>query len=221
MLKELLKHFGQTYSKELNIDLKSKKPQELFKWFLASLLFGARISETCAKRTYKALEKYKLLSPQKIEKTSWDFLVSHIMAEGGYVRYDGKTSDELLRISSEIIDWYDGDLNKLHQKAKNSQHLEQLLQEFYSVGPITCNIFLRELRGIWKKANPDFSPYVKLAAEKLGIRDIKKYWQKNKIKGFDFTNFEAALLRLGKNFCHRKKCKVCSLKKYCKHPFYK
>jgi len=211
----LLKLFGQTYSEELDIDLKSKKSSEIFKWFLASILFGARISETIAKNTYLALEKYKLLTPQAIIKSNWDFLVTHIMAEGGYVRYDGKTSTTLLDISAQLIKDYNGDLNHLHDIATDSDDLEQRLIAFKGIGPITVNIFLRELRGIWQKADPSFSDYVLLAARNLGIKDIKQYWQKNKVKGYNFVNFEAALLRLGKDYCHKNKCRICSVKANC------
>lgn len=203
-IKTLLKNFGTLYSEELGIDLKKKTKEELFKWFLASLLFGARISETIAKRTYKTLEKYDLLTPQKILKAGWDFLVNPVMREGGYVRYDGKTSNELLKISKQILEQYDGDLNLLHQKAKSPRDLERKLQEFYSVGPVTCRIFLRELRGIWKKADPEIGKFVKLSAKKLklpkNLSGLKKYWQKHKVKGYNFRNFEVALLRLGKDF---------------------
>lgn len=211
----LLKLFGKTYSEELAIDLKAKKSSEIFKWFLASILFGARISETIAKNTYLALKKYKLLTPQSIIKSNWEFLVTHIMAEGGYVRYDGKTSTTLLDISAQLIKNYNGDLNQLHDTAADSNDLEQRLVAFKGIGPITVNIFLRELRGIWKKANPPFSDYVIFAAKNLGIKDIKQYWQKNKVKGYNFVNFEAALLRLGKNYCHKNKCKICPLKNNC------
>lgn len=37
---------------ELGINLKSKKEEELFKWFLASILFGKPIQQEIAKRTY-------------------------------------------------------------------------------------------------------------------------------------------------------------------------
>ena len=46
-LNELLKNYGELYSKELGIDVK----KEPFKWFLASILFGARISTGIAKKT--------------------------------------------------------------------------------------------------------------------------------------------------------------------------
>jgi hypothetical protein len=193
-----------SYSEELGINLKSKKPNEIFKWFLASILFGARISETIAKNTYRALEKYNLLTPQAIIKAGWDFLVTHVMAEGGYVRYDGKTSTSLIEICEKLIKQYNGDLNQLHSMAKDAKNLEQKLLEFKGIGPITVNIFLRELRGIWKKADPGFCDYVLIAAKNLGIKDVKKYWQKHKVKGYNFINFEVALLRLGKDLYHKK-----------------
>ena len=115
MLKILLQHFGKLYSEELGINLKTKQSAEIFKWFLAAILLGARISETIAKNTYLALKKYKLLTPKAIVKTKWKFLVSHVMAEGGYVRYDGKTSTTLLDISNKLIEQYNGDFNQLRR----------------------------------------------------------------------------------------------------------
>lgn len=208
-LKLLLKNFGILYSEELGINLQDSKKEEVFKWFLASLLFGARISETIAKRTYKALGKYNLLTPQKILKAGWDFLVNPIMKEGGYVRYDGKTSNELLKVSREVLKNYNGDLNKLHKESKDSKDLETKLQGFYSVGPVTARIFLRELRGIWQKADPEPGKYVCLAAKKLKIsstlKGLKKYWQNYQNSHADFRHFEVALLRIGKDFFYKDK----------------
>ena len=45
---------SKLYSEELGIYLKNANDKELFKWFLASILLGARISETIAKNTYHA-----------------------------------------------------------------------------------------------------------------------------------------------------------------------
>jgi hypothetical protein len=44
---------SRLYSEELGIDLGKNDEGELFKWFLASILFGARISETIAKNSPK------------------------------------------------------------------------------------------------------------------------------------------------------------------------
>jgi hypothetical protein len=78
------------YSEELEISLRRKDDKEIFKWFLASLLFGARITEIIAKNTYRAFARHRLLDPKAIVKAGWEFLVNPIMSEGGYVRYDGR-----------------------------------------------------------------------------------------------------------------------------------
>jgi hypothetical protein len=54
------------YSEELGIELGKRSDAEYFKWFLASLLFGARISETTAKSTYRTFARYRLLTPDSI-----------------------------------------------------------------------------------------------------------------------------------------------------------
>ncbi len=204
--KFLIENFGKLYSEELGINLKSKKEKEIFKWFMASVLFGKRINETIAKNTFNAMMKYKLTSPRAIIKFGWFRLVRKVMREGGYVRYDGMTSQYLLDISKKLIEDYGGKVTNIEKKAKDSKDLERRLLEFRGIGPTTVNIFLRELRGIWKKANPDIGKYTLLAANNLKIskRDILK----NK-------RLEVALLRIGKDYCHRKRCKSCPLVEYC------
>ena len=185
---------SRLYSEELNIFLKGNNDKELFKWFLASILFGARISETTAKNTYKTFERYELLSPEKILKADWNFLVNPIMREGGYVRYDGKASTQILRNCETLIKEYNGSLRKLHKEAKDSKDLENKLTDFYGIGPITMNIFLRELRPFWEKANPEPLPIIKKVARKYKI-DLSKYDRKS----LTFVRIEVGLLRLRRN----------------------
>ena len=185
---------SRLYSEELNIFLKENNDKELFKWFLASILFGARISETTAKNTYKTFERYELLSPEKILKADWNFLVNPIMREGGYVRYDGKASTQILRNCETLIKGYNGSLKKLHKEAKDSKDLENELTDFYGIGPITVNIFLRELRPFWEKANPKPLPIIKKVARKYKI-DLSKYDRKS----LTFVRIEVGLLRLRRN----------------------
>lgn len=184
---------SKLYSEELGIDLKSRKDKELFKWFLASILFGARISETIAKRTYKTFKHYRLLTPKSILKAGWDFLVNPIMREGGYVRYDGKTSTQILENCKTLLEEYNGSLNRLHAEAKDSKDLETRLLSFYGIGPVTVNIFLRELRPFWKKSNPEPLSIVKKLARKYKI-NLSIY----KRKSLTFTRIEAGLIRLRK-----------------------
>lgn len=189
-VRQLIKQYGQLYSEELCIKLE-KGDKELFKWFLASILFGARISETIAKNTYRVFVKRNILTPEAIQKTSWHTMIN-IMGKGGYVRYDGRTTTRLKKITKKLIQDYKGKLSILHEKAYDARDLERKLQEFYGVGPITTNIFLRELRHIWKKANPEPLPIVKKLARRYKINLPKNYKTK------EFVRLEAALIRLRK-----------------------
>jgi len=184
---------SRLYSEELGIILNERKDDEIFKWFLASVLFGARISETIAKNTYKTFEKHGLITPRKIVDAGWDFLVNPIMREGGYIRYDGKTSTQILKNCGTLLKKYNGSLNKLHEKAEDSADLENRLLEFYGIGPVTVNIFLRELRPFWKKADPKVLPMVKKHAEGFGIK-LDSYNRKS----LTFIRIEAGLIRLRK-----------------------
>ncbi len=178
------------YSEELGIDLSQGTGGVYFRWFLASLLFGARISETTAKNTYRAFIRHGLTTPAKIVAAGWEFLVSTIMREGGYVRYDGRKSTQILRDCETLIASYGGSLQRLHDSARDARDLEEKLLAFYGVGPVTMNIFLRELRPFWARAAPDPLPAVEEMAQQLGI-NLARYDRKSLI----FARVEAGLIR--------------------------
>jgi len=221
----LVENFGQKYSDILGINLKTRDAGEIFKWFLASVLFGAPITESSVIRTYKCFESHGVLTPEKILETGWDGLVK-ILDEGGYTRYDFKTSDKLLEVMGNLLKQYKGSLNLIHEQASSSADLEKRLRGLgKGVGDVTVSIFLRELRDLWKKADPKPTPLVILAAKSLGIikeespekalGELKEFWRKNEAPRKTFVNFETALLRLGKDFCRKGKCKQCMLRRYC------
>ena len=134
---------GKIYSRDLGINLKSGREEEIFKWFLACLLFGKPIQQEVARRTYFEFEKEKILTPEKILKAGWDKLVE-ILDRGYYVRYDFSTATKLLEICKELKEKY-GNLSNLLKQAKNKKNLSKRLQEFKGIGPVTTRIFLREL----------------------------------------------------------------------------
>lgn len=216
-LRALLQSLGQKYSEILGIDLSDRSDEEIFKWFLTSLLFGAPITESGAIKTYKSFRKNAVLTPKKIIKTGWDGLVK-ILDDGGYTRYDFKTADKLLLVSHNLIEKYDGSLNEIHDQSSDPRDLERRLKELgKGIGDVTVSIFLRELRGVWKKTNPYPTPPTVAAAEQLGIvkkdvrpeaalEQLKAFWQKNAIAGQSFVNFENALLRFEKNYVRKGKC---------------
>jgi len=178
------------YSEELGIELKKANDEELFKWFLASILLGAPIQELVAKRTYNSFKKFGLLSPQKILKAGWDYLVDPVMREGHYVRFDEKTSTQLLRNCKTLLKEYDGSLKRLILSSKNPTDAENKLMEFYGIGPVRMNIFFRELRPYMKNCNPEPLLSVKQLAKETGI-DLKKYNRKS----ITFIRIETGLIR--------------------------
>ncbi len=137
------------YSKDLGINLKSGKEAEIFKWFLACLLFSKPIQQQVAKRTYFEFEREGLLTADNILKAGWDKLVK-VLDKGHYVRYDFSTATKLLEISKELNEKY-GTLTNLLKKAKNKKDLKRRLQEFKGIGPVTTRIFLRELNLLNKR----------------------------------------------------------------------
>ncbi len=214
-VKRLMTEWGGRFSVELGIDLDSGSSEEIFKWFLAAVLFGTRIRQDAAMRTYREFEKRNVLTPDAILMTGWDGLVE-ILDAGGYTRYDFKTATKLLEITGMLNKQYGGDLNRLHEEARDPMDLEVKLMEFKGVGPVTANIFLRELRGIWQKADPAPGDMVIYAARALGLtglegkddgerrkilKELKRLLEKEKLP-YAFPDIEAALVKFG--IAHRK-----------------
>lgn len=222
---KMVKELGGAYSSALGINLASMESDEVFKWFLASVLFGARIGEGIAMNTHKEFEKAEVLSPEAILETGWQGLVD-ILDRGGYVRYDFKTATKLLEVTQTLKDKYEGDLNRLHFFAKDGRDLEKQLRSLgKGIGPVTVSIFLRELRDIWEKTEPPLSEPAFLAARNLGLtqatdaavasEEMKTMWETGAQDEVRFSDLEAALVRLGKNYCCKKKCLVCLIKEEC------
>jgi hypothetical protein len=193
IIKKLIYRFGYLYSTGLGINVRNKNEKETFKWFLASILFGKRISENIAIKTYREFEKAGILSPSEILKAGWDRLVE-LLDAGGYVRYDFSTATKLLEISKDLLDKYgENPLTKIHEIARDKKELESILQSFKGIGPVTTNIFLRELRTVWEKADPEPLPIVKKTARRHKI-DLNKFNRKT----VKFIRIEAALIRVRK-----------------------
>jgi hypothetical protein len=206
----LVAEVGGSYAAMLGIDLAGLNPDEIYKWFLAAVLYGARIPESIATRTWREFSQSGILTPQRMIDTGWDGLVA-ILDRGGYVRYDYKTATKLLEINHALLADYGGNLNALHSVAKNSADLEQRIMALgKGIGEVTARIFLRELRGRWDKAAPPLSAPALMAAQSLGylsekeaedsgkaLGHLQRLWKKHGMPADTFPDFEAALVREG------------------------
>jgi hypothetical protein len=131
----------------LHIDLPSRKETEIFKWFLACLLFGKPIQSEIAEQAHRELVEAGLTSPEAILRAGWDRLVL-LLDRAHYVRYDFSTATKLLDVCRELRRRY-RTLSNLLRQARTASELSQKLKEFKHIGPVTAQIFLREIRPIW------------------------------------------------------------------------
>jgi endonuclease III len=221
--RRLIELLGGMYSRELGIDLSEPDRAQIFRWFLAAKLMGARIPTSTALSTWWEFSRRGVDTPEKIRQTGWDGLVA-ILDEGGYARYDFSTATRLLAIAGEILERYRGDLNVLHDQSDGPRDLEvRLMGLGKGIGPVTANIFLREMRSVWPKADPTISPLALLAARDLGLAKgkgnpldaLRKAWAAEKARGYDFSDFEAALVRLGKDYCRKPRVINCPMRDIC------
>jgi endonuclease III len=221
--RRLIEFLGGMYSRELGIDLSEPDRVQIFRWFLAAKLMGARISTRAALSTWREFARRGVDTPERIRQAGWDGLVA-ILDEGGYARYDFSTATRLLAIAGDILERYRGELNVLHDRSDGPRDLEvRLMGLGKGIGPVTANIFLREMRSVWPKADPAISPLALMAARDLGLAKgkgnpldaLRKAWAAEKARGYNFSDFEAALVRLGKDYCRKPRVTNCPMRGIC------
>lgn len=122
-----------------------KQEKQLFKWFLASYLFGKRIQQDIAKKTWEVFMKNGLDSPRKIANHSWQQLVD-LFDAGGYTRYDESMAHNLLEVSHVLIRDYHGNLMNMCDDCESEKEFTKRLQRLKGVGPKTAEIFMREAK---------------------------------------------------------------------------
>ena len=202
-IERLLKLFP-LYSEDLSIDLST--PLGRFRWFLASILFGARINEQIAANTYRCFEAAGIAdAPDQIIEAGWNRLVE-ILDAGGYVRYDFSKATKLLEIMTLLKQNY-GSLENIYCQASDEKDLEKRLQEFKGIGPTTVQVFLRELRGIWQ-VQPEVAKIALISAANLNI-------SLNQFEGMRLARVETALVKLYLRYCKRGKCWQCPVADSC------
>jgi endonuclease III len=192
-----------SYSQELGLDLRVKSDR--FKWFIASMLYAKRISSRIASATFRRFLAEGLTDPGSILSAGWERIVE-VLDSGGYVRYDFSTATNILESVRLLVERYGGDIDQVHERASDPRDLEGRLMEFRGFGPVAVNIFLRELRGIWSKADPELSSYAKAVASRLGLSaDLAR-------------RYESQLVRLYIEYCKSRACGKCLIQSLCPGP---
>ena len=222
---KLLEHFGGSYSSALGINVASMESDEVFKWFLASVLLGSGVSESIAINTYREFEKVGMNRVEVVAATSPQDLVK-LLHRGGYTARYSETVLRLLRAMQTLDKRYHGDLNRLHFFALDGRDLKRGLRGLGGIGPSTIDTFLRGLRGFWEKAEPALSKQAVLASNCLGLTNeaqeavalvtLQALWERGGHNGEPFSDFETSLAKLGSRYCQRKRCSACPVRPDCR-----
>ncbi len=140
------KRLGPT---DLGLDLGRGTDAPAFRWLVACLLFGARISQDIAARAYRELDELGVLTPTRLAGADWQTLVD-ALGRGGYRRYDESTARELIALGRQVLDDYGGHLTRLRRAADSRDELAREVQRFKGIGPTAADIFVRELAPLWE-----------------------------------------------------------------------
>lgn len=129
---------------DLGLKIENKE-KPLFKWFLASYLFGKRIQQNIARQTWEVFMKHGIDTPKKIASQSHQELVD-MLGEGHYRRYDESTARNMLYMARQLVRDYHGNLLNMYNECGDDEEFVQRLQKLKGVGPKTAEIFMREAR---------------------------------------------------------------------------
>lgn len=191
----LLKRYGRTFSDELQIR-QPNTPSGLFALLLAALLSSARIGHAIALKSTRILLDRGWKTPKKLAATTWQDRVD-ALDEGGYVRYDERTSTMLGQTAEAIEATYSGDLRKLREIAEEDPERERkLLKQFKGIGDVGVDIFFREVQAAWPELYPFADGRTLASARKLGLPANPKALAGLVRSRGDFTKLVAALVRV-------------------------
>jgi len=191
----LLRRYGRSFADELGLDLSSER-SGVFCWFLASLLFSTRISHLLALRAARSLFARGWKTPEALARSTWQERVT-ALDEGGYVRYDERTSTMLGEAAEMLIAHYEGDLGKLREAAGRDPARErELLKEFKGIGDVAVNIFFREMQLAWPELFPFADERTLADAKALGLPASAESLRRLVRRRRDFVRLVSALVRV-------------------------
>lgn len=201
LARQVVGMLGGRYSAELGIDVDAGDA-EIERWFLAATLFGTRISARIAERAFRVLDEAGLTRIGQARHMSSEDLVI-LLDAGGYARYDFRTAARLQDLSEIIDERYDGQAAEIGRRYQAYQELRAALIMLPGWGPVTMQLFLHELRGVWRGAQPPLDPraasggrHLDLLGTEEGDVGLPDIAQLAIDAGLDVRDLESGLVRL-------------------------
>ncbi|MDF2443928.1 MAG: hypothetical protein JWR01_2131 [Subtercola sp.] len=128
---------------DLGLDPATGEADQLYGWFLASLLFGRPVQQSVAAATWKVLIKHGLTSPSRFADYDREGLRA-LLDEGHYARIDYVMTDELHDVMATVKREH-GSVSELVKHAASRADLRATLLDWKGIGPKTAEIFLGEI----------------------------------------------------------------------------
>jgi hypothetical protein len=171
----LLKRYGRSFAEDLGIEAEMNDASPLFCLLITAMLFSTRISHTIALKSARILFERGWTTAGKMAASTWEQRV-RALDEGGYVRYDERTSAMLGETAQTLLDEYEGDLRRLREAAgRDPAHERNLLDQFKGIGEVAVDIFFREAQLAWSELYPFADQRTLACAKALGLpTDPKK-----------------------------------------------
>ncbi|MFJ6608770.1 endonuclease [Streptomyces sp. NPDC091289] len=164
----LLEECGRTYAAEAGIRLRDT-PQPLYQLLVLSHLLSARIRAPVAVAAARALFAHGMRTPRRMADATWQQRVD-ALGEGGYRRYDERTSTQLGEGAHLVLDVWKGDLRRLRAEADgDGGALRAGLRRVRGIGPAGADIFVREVQTIWPEMGFLAGAKALQGAERLGL----------------------------------------------------
>ncbi|MFG3115058.1 endonuclease [Streptomyces sp. NPDC048197] len=168
LARTLLERHGTTYAQESGIRLRNT-PQPLYQVLVLAHLLSARIRASVAVASARALFEAGLRTPRRMADATWQQRVD-ALGEGGYRRYDERTATQLGDAAEVLLDEYGGDLRRMRDAADGDvTELRGALRKVPGLGPAGCDIFLREVQGVWPELAPRVDGKALQGAGRLGL----------------------------------------------------
>ena len=150
VVRALLDRQRRTYPAQAGIRLRDT-PAPLYQTLVLAMLLSAPIRADTAVAAAKALFDAGMRTPRAMADASWQQRVD-ALGEGGYRRYDERTSTMLGTGADLVLERYGGDLRRLREEPDP----RKALLDIPGIGPTGADIFLRDVQGVW----PEFAPYI-------------------------------------------------------------
>ena len=198
---------GGRYSAELSIDVDAGDA-EIERWFLAATLFGTRTTAQIAEHTFRVLAGAGVSGIGQAGRIPRGTFIA-FLDEGGYAHYDARTVARLQDLAEVVEQRYDGRAVLIGQRFTTYPALRAGLDVLPGWGPVTIQLFLRELRGVWPGAQPPLDPRAEYAARHLGLPgtgaalDVPRLTQLAAESLTDSRDLESGLVRL--TFAHHRR----------------